>query len=97
MGSKELDGEWLVGQWCLSWTSSIVSFKLCFDVQNFSYSFSQDSAGSLLSRRKMKRRRRGDPVAIFQQKRERSSSRLESAGAKQLTIYEELRELDVNC
>ncbi|KZV39165.1 hypothetical protein F511_12997 [Dorcoceras hygrometricum] len=36
-----------------------------------------------------------DSVAIFQQKRERSSSRLESAAAKQLTIYEELRELDI--
>ncbi|KZV36320.1 hypothetical protein F511_25420 [Dorcoceras hygrometricum] len=34
-----------------------------------------------------------DSVAIFQQKRERSSSRLNSAG----TNYEELRELDVNC
>ncbi|KZV24724.1 hypothetical protein F511_09198 [Dorcoceras hygrometricum] len=33
----------------------------------------------------------------FQQKRKRSSSRLESAGAKQLTTYEELRELNVNC
>ncbi|KZV28782.1 hypothetical protein F511_06702 [Dorcoceras hygrometricum] len=33
----------------------------------------------------------------IQQKRKRSSSRLESAGAKQLTTYEELRELDVNC
>ncbi|KZV19758.1 arsenite-antimonite efflux family [Dorcoceras hygrometricum] len=30
----------------------------------------------------------------FQQKRKRSSSRLESAGAKQLTTYEELRELN---
>ncbi|KZT76837.1 hypothetical protein F511_46138 [Dorcoceras hygrometricum] len=119
---------------------------------------SQESAGSLLSRRKRKRRRRGpsrklqcnqqmlfedsktirkqqyfqsraylyqlllciqslgnpvarreeagevkrfnqsqDSVAIFQQKRERSSSRLNSAGAKQLTNYEESRELDVNC
>ncbi|KZV41601.1 hypothetical protein F511_15370 [Dorcoceras hygrometricum] len=38
-----------------------------------------------------------DSVARFQQKRKRSSSRHESAGAKQLTIYEELRELDVNC
>ncbi|KZV15911.1 importin subunit alpha [Dorcoceras hygrometricum] len=36
-------------------------------------------------------------VARNQQKRKRSSSRHESAGAKQLTIYEELRELDVNC
>ncbi|KZV06558.1 argonaute 2 [Dorcoceras hygrometricum] len=33
----------------------------------------------------------------IQQKRKRSSSRLESAGAKQLTTYEELRELNVNC
>ncbi|KZV22962.1 hypothetical protein F511_38313 [Dorcoceras hygrometricum] len=38
-----------------------------------------------------------DSVAIFQQKRKISSSRLESAEAKQLTIYEELREMDVNC
>ncbi|KZV46653.1 hypothetical protein F511_36862 [Dorcoceras hygrometricum] len=38
-----------------------------------------------------------DSVASFQQKRKRSSSRLESAGAKQLTTYEELQELDVNC
>ncbi|KZV38861.1 hypothetical protein F511_27076 [Dorcoceras hygrometricum] len=39
-----------------------------------------------------------DPVARFsrkiQQKRKRSSSRFGSAGAKQLTTYEELRELD---
>ncbi|KZT76684.1 hypothetical protein F511_46291 [Dorcoceras hygrometricum] len=33
----------------------------------------------------------------IQQKRKRSSSRLGSAGAKQLTTYEELRELDINC
>ncbi|KZV30249.1 cyclic nucleotide-gated ion channel 1-like [Dorcoceras hygrometricum] len=46
-------------------------------------------------------RREESAVARFsrkiQQKRKRSSSRLESAGAKQLTTYEELRELDVNC
>ncbi|KZV31865.1 hypothetical protein F511_43872 [Dorcoceras hygrometricum] len=56
------------------------------------------------SSRKKKRSRRSEeiqPVARFsrkiQQKRKISSSRLESAAAKQLTIYEELRELDVNC
>ncbi|KZV37642.1 hypothetical protein F511_03948 [Dorcoceras hygrometricum] len=56
------------------------------------------------SSRKKRRSRRIEeiqPVARFsrkiQQKRKRSSSRLESAGAKQLTTYEELRELDVNC
>ncbi|KZV18556.1 protein kinase, core domain containing protein [Dorcoceras hygrometricum] len=53
---------------------------------------------------RMKRRSRRSeevqPVARFsrkiQQKRKRSSSRLEPA-AKQLTTYKELRELDVNC
>ncbi|KZV36170.1 hypothetical protein F511_29172 [Dorcoceras hygrometricum] len=59
---------------------------------------SQKSAGSLQSSRKKRRSRRSEeiqPVARFsrkiQQKRKRSSSRLESAGAKQLTTYEELR------
>ncbi|KZV20316.1 hypothetical protein F511_42905 [Dorcoceras hygrometricum] len=58
----------------------------------------------------LKRRRRGGDsaeshcspadaiwIARNQQKRKRSSSRHESAGAKQLTIYEDLSKLDVNC
>ncbi|KZV25880.1 hypothetical protein F511_20127 [Dorcoceras hygrometricum] len=63
---------------------------------------SQDGAGA---KKKFSRKtlrlystsRKESAVARFQQKRKRSSSRHESAGAKQLTIYEELRELDVNC
>ncbi|KZV37059.1 hypothetical protein F511_05299 [Dorcoceras hygrometricum] len=56
------------------------------------------SRNAKISRRKMRRSRRSvenQPVARFsrkiQQKRKRSSSRLESAAAKQLTTYEELR------
>ncbi|KZV32686.1 hypothetical protein F511_26699 [Dorcoceras hygrometricum] len=52
-------------------------------------------------KRRSRRSEEMQPVARFsrkiQQKRKISSSRLESAGAKQLTTYEELRELDVNC
>ncbi|KZV18463.1 hypothetical protein F511_23306 [Dorcoceras hygrometricum] len=52
-------------------------------------------------KRRSRRSEEIQPVARFsrkiQQKRKISSSRLESAGAKQLTTYEELRKLDVNC
>ncbi|KZV28197.1 hypothetical protein F511_24455 [Dorcoceras hygrometricum] len=88
----------------LSGVSCIATaFYLCDSAGRLCVVISADEAtvssrNAKISRRKMRRSRRSEenqPVARFsrkiQQKRKRSRSRLESAAAKQLTTFEELR------
>ncbi|KZV41898.1 hypothetical protein F511_21343 [Dorcoceras hygrometricum] len=73
-------------------------FAVALKIQQEDFALMFNQQARRISSRKKRRSRQSEeiqPVARFsrkiQQKRKRSSSRLESAGAKQLTTYEELR------